>query len=397
MTNPIVKNTPACMLMAAVLMSVPAYASANAEANTVSDDVGTYYLQGVMEVGSALRLQPNGTFDFMLSYGAVDKAASGTWEKTRLGVTLTSISKENKRKTKLNASGAWNETAERAWLNQRHKDHRKVLQKRCSIIYPLDFSYYSGQALYNRHEISSAELIALDKKITNMQTAYARSLPEIVSLQNKTLSTKDISQQTALGEKARKLYSKNVIDRGKLVEAYDKFNYQLTFKAHSDAFSKRKYENIPKLKRHPKCINTLKTHPAANPAEWQGGKKNGVVAVMVYSGNAYNKDRTLNYVPVDLVFSNGEKKTIKLERGYATAKKPAGAKLKSVVLIGLEDKENGTKNTTIRITNDQPVQEISVSLKPPTPAFDVLRLIRADAHTLVPKHGQLKGKRYVKR
>ena len=40
---------------------------------------GLYVLNGVREVGSQLLLSPDGSFDYMLSYGAVDIAARGAW------------------------------------------------------------------------------------------------------------------------------------------------------------------------------------------------------------------------------------------------------------------------------------------------------------------------------
>jgi hypothetical protein len=49
---------------------------------------GHYYLRGVMEVGSELRLQANGSFDYMLAYGALDELASGCWSRDGSVVTL---------------------------------------------------------------------------------------------------------------------------------------------------------------------------------------------------------------------------------------------------------------------------------------------------------------------
>ena len=40
---------------------------------------GHYYLQGVHEVGSELRLHPDGRFEYFLAYGAYDEQATGTW------------------------------------------------------------------------------------------------------------------------------------------------------------------------------------------------------------------------------------------------------------------------------------------------------------------------------
>ena len=49
---------------------------------------GHYYLSGVMETGSELLLQPNGTFEWYLAYGAVDMQAQGKWEQRKAEVHL---------------------------------------------------------------------------------------------------------------------------------------------------------------------------------------------------------------------------------------------------------------------------------------------------------------------
>lgn len=43
--------------------------------------IGHYYLQGVMEVGSELLLEPDGKFKWYLAVGALDQYAEGTWWK----------------------------------------------------------------------------------------------------------------------------------------------------------------------------------------------------------------------------------------------------------------------------------------------------------------------------
>lgn len=40
---------------------------------------GRYYLSGVMETGSELLLRPDGSFEWAVTYGAVDAAATGHW------------------------------------------------------------------------------------------------------------------------------------------------------------------------------------------------------------------------------------------------------------------------------------------------------------------------------
>jgi len=56
---------------------------------------GHYYLHGVMEVGSELLLKPDGHFDYMLAYGALDELASGCWSREGGTVTLVASKFEN--------------------------------------------------------------------------------------------------------------------------------------------------------------------------------------------------------------------------------------------------------------------------------------------------------------
>jgi hypothetical protein len=55
--------------------------------------VGEYYLSGVMEVGSGIKLNPDKTFDFFFSYGAVDRAGKGFWEQRGDSIILNSARK----------------------------------------------------------------------------------------------------------------------------------------------------------------------------------------------------------------------------------------------------------------------------------------------------------------
>ena len=55
---------------------------------------GHYVLQGVMEVGSELLLKPDGSFEYMLAYGAADYWAKGTWRQEGNAVVLHSSGKE---------------------------------------------------------------------------------------------------------------------------------------------------------------------------------------------------------------------------------------------------------------------------------------------------------------
>lgn len=55
-----------------------------------ADMTGHYTLQGVREVGSELQLKKDGTFEYMLAYGAADYWAKGTWRAEEGAVILNS-------------------------------------------------------------------------------------------------------------------------------------------------------------------------------------------------------------------------------------------------------------------------------------------------------------------
>ena len=58
---------------------------------------GHYYLQGVMEVGSELLLEPNGKFKWYLAVGALDQYAEGTWWKNGNCIGLKAASQYAKK------------------------------------------------------------------------------------------------------------------------------------------------------------------------------------------------------------------------------------------------------------------------------------------------------------
>jgi hypothetical protein len=59
-----------------------------------ADPAGHYVLRGVHEVGSELLLRPDGTFEYMLAYGAADYMADGTWRLEDGSVVLNTRGKK---------------------------------------------------------------------------------------------------------------------------------------------------------------------------------------------------------------------------------------------------------------------------------------------------------------
>jgi hypothetical protein len=83
------------MLKAVAIFLLVVACAASVSMPAMAQDVsGHYALQGVMEVGSELMLKPDGTFEYMLAYGAADYWAKGTWRKDGNAVILHSTGKE---------------------------------------------------------------------------------------------------------------------------------------------------------------------------------------------------------------------------------------------------------------------------------------------------------------
>ncbi len=83
------KNLKTCSyaVLIAALSAPPALAQTCKNAR--ADMAGLYTLRGVMETGSQILLNANGSFRYMLAYGAVDEEAEGCWQRVNDMVILT--------------------------------------------------------------------------------------------------------------------------------------------------------------------------------------------------------------------------------------------------------------------------------------------------------------------
>jgi hypothetical protein len=88
-----VKNLPrACLLACALAMPAawgaePKQGDASA-AHGPAALAGHYYLEGIMETGSELLLAADGRFQWYFTYGALDLAAQGQWQRADDQVVL---------------------------------------------------------------------------------------------------------------------------------------------------------------------------------------------------------------------------------------------------------------------------------------------------------------------
>lgn len=81
-------------LLLAVSAAMPAWAAepkpgdAPAASRDAARIAGHYYLEGIMETGSELLLRDDGRFQWYFTYGALDLAAEGRWQREGVHVVL---------------------------------------------------------------------------------------------------------------------------------------------------------------------------------------------------------------------------------------------------------------------------------------------------------------------
>jgi hypothetical protein len=81
-------------LVLAVSAAMPAQAAeprkggAPAATSDMASLAGHYYLDGIMETGSELLLRDDGRFQWYFTYGALDLAAEGCWQREGTNVVL---------------------------------------------------------------------------------------------------------------------------------------------------------------------------------------------------------------------------------------------------------------------------------------------------------------------
>ncbi len=71
--------------------------------------VGEYYLRGVMETASGFKLNPDSSFEFFFSYGALDREGSGTWKQEGDKIIFNSSKMKGKDFALINSSVAEND------------------------------------------------------------------------------------------------------------------------------------------------------------------------------------------------------------------------------------------------------------------------------------------------
>ncbi len=90
---------------------------APAASASTSSLAGHYYLSGVMETGSELLLKPDGTFEWFISYGAMDQFARGRWSSDGRTVILSADTPDDRPLFAFRDVKPWDAALEQALLD----------------------------------------------------------------------------------------------------------------------------------------------------------------------------------------------------------------------------------------------------------------------------------------
>lgn len=97
--------------------------------------VGHYYLSGIMETGSELLLREDGSFEWYMSYGALDQFANGTWRRVNDRIVLAARQPDrNKPLFAYLDMRPWSAAAEQSRLDAEHDVNEDAVRSACPFI-----------------------------------------------------------------------------------------------------------------------------------------------------------------------------------------------------------------------------------------------------------------------
>lgn len=127
--------TAQCALSSAAARSTDTPPIAAAVGSIDPAFVGHYYLSGIMETGSELLLREDGSFEWYMSYGALDQFANGTWRRESDRIVLEA--RQPDRGKPLFAyldTQPWSAAAEQSRLDAEHDANEDAVRSACPFL-----------------------------------------------------------------------------------------------------------------------------------------------------------------------------------------------------------------------------------------------------------------------
>ena len=382
----------ALLRCAAVVLSSSLLASTAQAGGPVG---GHYYLQGVTEVGSELRLRDDGRFEWFLAYGAMDQTARGRWaERDGRVVLTTERPAPDADPFRLDAVFAWDAQTEERLRDMEAARAGDLAQERCPFLAVADGvsapPMIGGPA-------SSPEALAQAARDSLPPVANARAVFEataasalaarayVVSVMGDEKLQRDADDAMRLAVAAMEAY------RANLAQARD---------AHFAAGL-----DLPELPepRIPAECGMLAAIDAKAVADAQPGQGLGVVIGDPVAGLRFSGIR------VEFEFSDGHREARVTNRGgWALLRPRAGATLRRVSLRDAGDADSGDNAPAGKLAGtisgaievDPAKGDVLAiafdSARHSAPAFERMEL-RVDGDTLIPTwpDGDERG-RYVR-
>jgi len=317
--------------------------------------VGHYYLSGVMETGSELLLRADGTYEWYISYGAVDLFSDGTWGRSGDAVVLLA-------KKRVAGSPLFQAVEQLSWTSDVEE---RLLQRQA-----------------DRRNADIARLCPWDVATTSAPSI--RIDDPAPTDEDRARAAASLADAERVLEQANRLILASVQEpandaaRSAASEAVDRW-YEAVYQA------ERAYEDaslpLPefgKPVRPPQCTPERAAEVPAEPGQWQRG-----VAVVV--GDPAREMR-LGDVAVTFIRSDGGASSdVTGPGGWAFAPYVAG---KPVVAVDLQFNAGAQKplSAHLPITPlDQGVQAVRVDTEQlVAPPFETMRLI-VDGDELQPE------------
>jgi hypothetical protein len=328
-------------------------------ARAEDDLAGHYYLGGVREVGSELRLMPDGRFQWYLSYGAMDQQAEGAWTREGEQVVLQADPPgEDEGWARLKDSRDWDGAAEYSWRRQVHQTALAGIEARCPFLHAAPAS-----------ATSAAEAMA--------DVPDEQALRHAIATQEGRLATfvRQAEDAAAAAMAANAATRPAAMERATRAMAdYWREQYAL----------KDLYWQLPGAKPAYAvlALPAACTAPAepvrdTDPADWQPR-----AAVFVHDDE---QDAYFNGIPVTLVYADGREETVATRAGgYAFATR-ADARPTAILLGDPRGMDAGTAMLRLEIPKGaRAVLQVDLQTQALTgPVFERMQL-RVDAGQLIP-------------
>jgi hypothetical protein len=284
------------------------------------DFTGHYYLHGVTEVGSEMLLKPDGTFQWMLAYGAIDRSAHGHWHRSDNTLILdTDPARAQGKLFSLIKTLPWEPTAEASLQASLARAAEDEADRRCSFLHP-SAPYVSDSSFRINDKRPQAEL---ERQAHTWLTRQSAFLTAVEQTAGAAVAARHAAQEHPQDQALARQADATVKAAAQAYDAWLSANLSLQ-EAYAEAKLPQPKLAIPVL---PAACSAPQQQPVDDndPNSWHPG-----LAIRIHTRDS---DEGRNGIPLTFVFANGERIQQRTdESGYAAIVRDNPASLRAVEL-----------------------------------------------------------------